>query len=282
MFTAISTLAYVLVVAIVFIARARLGAFWSAFAFTVATLLTLRFGFAPPLPASIVTTFGGTTLVAVLLYATSGSESRRAFLAPVHALMTERRHQPLLIALLVAIPAALAWQSFAASLPASEPPPLVRAVHPAPPNEITFAARGAQEAAIVDLAAAHNPLRELQANDPAAFADKVGRGKTVYYQNCFHCHGDKLIADGLFATAMKPPPAKFNAETLPMFDEAFFFWRIAKGGPGLPDEGTPWDSTMPAWEGVLTRAEIWAVVLYLYERQGLEPRKKIPAHGAGP
>ncbi len=284
MFTAICTSAYALVIAVLFITRARIGAFWSAFAFTVGTLLFLRFGFAPPLPGSIITLFGGTTVIAVLLYAWSGDESRGAFLAPIYAVATERRLQPLLIALLVVIPAALAWQSFAASLPASDPPPLVRAVHPAPPNDITLSRSGglhATEVETVDLTSGTNPYRELETTDPSAFAERVGHGKTVYYQNCFHCHGDKLMADGVFASAMKPPPAKFDAGVLPMFQEPFFFWRIAKGGPGLPDEGAPWDSAMPAWEKALSQEEIWSVILYLYDRQGLRPRKKIAGHGEG-
>ena len=47
------------------------------------------------------------------------------------------------------------------------------------------------------------------------------------------------------------------------------FWRIAKGGPGLPREGTPWNSAMPAWEDLLTEDEIWAVIIFLYEQTGL-------------
>jgi hypothetical protein len=30
----------------------------------------------------------------------------------------------------------------------------------------------------------------------------------------------------------------------PQLTESFVFWRIAKGGPGLPKEGAPWNSAM--------------------------------------
>jgi mono/diheme cytochrome c family protein len=50
------------------------------------------------------------------------------------------------------------------------------------------------------------------------------------------------------------------------------FWRIAKGGPGLPPEGTPWNSAMPAWEDLLTEEEIWAVIVFLYEQTRNTPR----------
>jgi mono/diheme cytochrome c family protein len=55
--------------------------------------------------------------------------------------------------------------------------------------------------------------------------------------------------------------------------ESFVFWRIAKGGPGLPREGTPWNSAMPAWEDFLSEDEIWAVILYLYDHSGFQPRR---------
>jgi len=50
------------------------------------------------------------------------------------------------------------------------------------------------------------------------------------------------------------------------------FWRIAKGGPGLPREGAPWNSAMPAWEDILTEEEIWAVIIFLYDQTGAQPR----------
>jgi len=50
------------------------------------------------------------------------------------------------------------------------------------------------------------------------------------------------------------------------------FWRIAKGGVGLPNEGTPWNSAMPAWEDFLTEDEIWAVTIFLYEQANKTPR----------
>ena len=57
-----------------------------------------------------------------------------------------------------------------------------------------------------------------------------------------------------------------------MFTETFLFWRAAKGGPGLPSEGTPWDSTMPVWENYLPEEDIWASIMFLYDYTGLRPR----------
>jgi mono/diheme cytochrome c family protein len=57
-----------------------------------------------------------------------------------------------------------------------------------------------------------------------------------------------------------------------MLRETFLFWRIAKGGPGLPREGAPWSSAMPAWEEFMTEEEIWAVTLFIYHQSGMTPR----------
>ena len=73
---------------------------------------------------------------------------------------------------------------------------------------------------------------------------------------------------------INPPPANFlDPGTIAMLQEAYLFWRIAKGGPGLPRESTPWNSVMPAWEDRLTEEETWQVIMYLYEATGQQPRR---------
>src|SRR3989442_6571965 len=72
------------------------------------------------------------------------------------------------------------------------------------------------------------------------------------------CHGDNPDGHGLFASALTPPPANFeDPGTIAMLQEAYLFWRIAKGGPGLPKESTPWNSVMPAWEDRLSEEQIF-------------------------
>ena len=81
----------------------------------------------------------------------------------------------------------------------------------------------------------------------------------------------------MFAHGLNPIPTNFTDQgTIPKLQETFLFWRIAKGGPGLPDEGGPWDSAMPAWEKFLTEEEIWDVILFLYDHTGYgrAPRKR--------
>jgi hypothetical protein len=56
--------------------------------------------------------------------------------------------------------------------------------------------------------------------------------------------------------------------------ETFLLWRISKGGPGLPDEGGPWDTAMPAWEKFLKEDEMWDAILFLYDFTELKPRAR--------
>jgi hypothetical protein len=149
-----------------------------------------------------------------------------------------------------------------------EAPFFARTVHPSPPATITV---HEQE---IDVARGDNPLRHLKDSDPESFAVHVAAGRDTYYENCFYCHGDGLAADGVFAHGLNPIPTNFtDPNVLPSFREAFFFWRIAKGAPGLPDEGGPGDSAMPAWEQFLTEEEMWEVILFLYDfNPGFQPR----------
>jgi mono/diheme cytochrome c family protein len=142
-------------------------------------------------------------------------------------------------------------------------PPNLRSIHPAPPGEITFRGK------TMTLTGLNNPLRQ-HAESLEAYRDA---GRAIYYQNCMPCHGDHLDGLGHFAPAFNPLPANFQDNgTIAQLTESFVFWRVAKGGPGLPREGTPWNSAMPKWEDFLTEQQIWAVVLFLYDQTGWKPR----------
>ena len=94
-----------------------------------------------------------------------------------------------------------------------------------------------------------------------------------FFQNCHYCHGDQLNGLGMFSHVFNPTPANFiDPGTIVMLRESFLFWRISKGAPGMPEEGGPWDSAMPAWENFLTEEQIWEVIAFLYEYNGYDPR----------
>ena len=125
----------------------------------------------------------------------------------------------------------------------------------------------------INILKAANPFRELEVKDQKSFGEHVAAGRTIYYQNCVFCHGDNMQGNGIFAYGYDPQPANFDdPTTIAMLQESYLFWRIAKGGPGLPEESAPWASAMPAWETMLSEDDIWNVILFLYTFTGQKPR----------
>ncbi len=215
-----------------------------------------------PVPSSVVWQYMLTVALAVALYVSADEERWRRFRAPVRTLLVDPDLGLLRAGVLVAAMAVVGWGAYNTVKPSYGAPAALRSVHPAPPDQIEF-----RDETMV-LSEMENPLRE-----EGDLQEHVERGATVYVENCVPCHGDRLDGAGHFAAAFNPTPIDLTSGgNLPQLSESFVFWRIAKGGPGLPAEGTPWNSAMPAWEDVLTEREIWSVILYLYERTGFTPR----------
>jgi mono/diheme cytochrome c family protein len=261
----------VLAVAVVFglfrFLRANLltwaGAWWAGI------YVVLRFGFTAPIPASVITIYMGIISLAVLAYVTSSEERREDVSRPLIRLMTEKRYTTLLGATIVAIPAVAAANVYVQMNAPLEPPFFSRTVHPASPSEITVHDKK------IDLDNGENPFRQLETSNPDGFRIHVEHGRQVYYQNCVFCHGDNLSGNGMFVHGLDPIPTNFaDKGTIPMLRETFLFWRISKGGPGLPEEGGPWATAMPAWEKFLKEDDIWDAILFLYDYTGSRPRAK--------
>ena len=246
---------------------AWLAAWW------VAVYVVVGYGIEPPLPSSIVGMFMAIVTLALLAYVSADTDRLAEARRVVFAFMTERRYTVPLVLTVVALPLLAAWQVYRDATAAPQPPVSGRTIHPPPPATIQY------QGATMDLAAAENPYRALETSDPDAFAAHVANGRRVYFQNCHFCHGDNMQGRGQFAHGFDPIPANFvDPTTIAMLQESYLFWRIAKGGPGLPDESTPWLSAMPAWEDLLTEEEIWDVILFLYDYTGHRPRAKEEVH----
>ena len=245
---------------------------WIA-AWWIGLYVAFRYGFTTPIPASAVNIYMSIASLALAAYAFSSRDRARSVYEPVLAFATEGRYTLPLVLVALAIPGLVAWGVHRNLQQPIEPPFFGRTVHPSPPSDITV--RGEK----IDLLRGVNPLRALENSAPEKFVEHVKKGRDTYYKNCFYCHGDALAGDGMYAHALSPVPANFqDGGVLPMFQETFFFWRIAKGGPGMPDEGAPGDSAMPAWEQFLTNEQIWEVILYLYSDTGYRPRTWAEGH----
>ncbi len=239
------------------------GAWW------VGIYVLLRFGFTAPIPASVVSLYMGIVSIAILAYVSSSEERREEVARPLVRFMTDKRYTAFLAATVVAIPALAAANVYVQMNVPLEPPLFSRTVHPASPSEITVHDKK------IDLDAGQNPFRQLETSNPEEFRKHVENGRKVYYRNCVFCHGDNLAGNGMFVHGLDPIPTNFaDAGTIAMLQETFLFWRISKGGPGLPEEGGPWDTAMPAWEKFLKEDEIWDAILFLYDFTGRKPRAR--------
>jgi cbb3-type cytochrome c oxidase subunit III len=240
-----------------------------AVAWWVGIYVLLRFGFTAPIPSSVVSIYMGIVTLAVLAYMSSSEARREEIWRPLERFMTEKRYATLLGVTVVALPALAAANVYVKMNAPLQPPFFARTVHPASPSEITIHDKK------IDLDNRENPFLPLQTSNPDEFRKHVEHGREVYYRNCVFCHGDNLSANGMFVHALDPIPTNFSDKgTIAMLRDTFLFWRIAKGGPGLPEEGGPWDTAMPAWEKFLKEDDIWDVILFLYDFTGQKPRAK--------
>lgn len=246
--------------------------FWQSILLLIGAYLVFEFGIAyvPPLfgidsapvPSSVLWQYMLTALVGILIWVSDNEERWRRFKEPIARTLVEPNRRWLRVAMLVVIPLFVGWLTYSQVRPSVAAPVQLRSIHPAPPTSITF--RGQT----IQLTGLENPLRA-----DGSIEEDYEAGKRIYYQNCLPCHGDLLDGSGHYAHGFNPQPLSFTSGgTISQLTESFVFWRIAKGGPGLPVEGTPWNSAMPAWEPLLTEDEIWAVIIFLYEQTGATPR----------
>jgi hypothetical protein len=238
-----------------------------ALAWWVGLYVLLRFGFIAPIPSSVISIYMGIVSLAILAYVSSSQQRREDISRPLVRFMTEKRYTGLLVATVIAIPALAAANVYVQMSAPIQPPLFSRTIHPASPPDITVHDKK------IDLNTGEDPFWPLEKSNPEEFRKHVENGRQVYYRNCVFCHGDNLAGTGMFIHGLDPIPTNLP-ETIPLLRDTFLFWRISKGGPGLPEEGGPWDTAMPAWEKFLKEDEIWDVILFLYDHSGTRPRAK--------
>jgi len=109
---------------------------------------------------------------------------------------------------------------------------------------------------------ASKPAGLLRPDDPQVLA----QGKTVYQAHCAACHGARLEGqphwrerDG--AGRLPAPPHDASGHTWHHPDAVLF--KVVKYGVAQAANLKDYDSAMPAYEGVLTDAEIVAVLSWI-------------------
>lgn len=220
-----------------------------------------------PIPSSLMTMYMFFVVVGVLMTFTFTEEGAREMAAPLWALVEDPSRKRLRNITFAVVPLVAAAYAYYQAQPDYQAPLELRSIHPAPPARVRAFDK------TYDLQTLENPYRKYEKEDPDRFRELVGEGAEVYSRNCVFCHGDKLDGQGLYAAAFNPPPMSFqDIGTIAQLQESFLFWRIATGGPGLPREAAPWNSSMPAWQAFLSEDEVWKVILHLYDYTGHRPR----------
>jgi mono/diheme cytochrome c family protein len=242
------------------------GSWWivlGAIVVLIAGHLALKYGIKPPIPSSLLYAYTGIIAIAIYVYLASNTERWERFSTPLSRLFSARETRIARGIIFVLLPLSVGWLVYAWGSGSPQLPAELRSIHPTPPGQTTVRGKS------YNLIGLENPLRK----EPDKLTQYTEEGKVIYFQNCFFCHGDNLDGSGHFAHGFIPPPANFaDVGTIAQLQESYVFWRIAKGGPGLPPESHPWNSAMPAWEDFLTEEEIWKVVLYIYIGSGHAPR----------
>jgi len=219
------------------------------------------------IPSSLLMMYMFFVGAGVFMVFTFTEESMNELTAPIKALVEDPSKKMIRNVVFLLVPLAVGSYAYAKMIPNFEAPLELRTIHPAPPSSVK--AYGKR----YDLMTLENPYRKLEKEDPEKFKKYVKEGGMVYVKNCQYCHGDKLDGRGPYAEGLNPTPLNFqDVGTIAQLQEAYLFWRITTGGPGLPAEATPWLSAMPVWKDFLTEEEVWKVILFLYDYTGQRPR----------
>jgi mono/diheme cytochrome c family protein len=83
---------------------------------------------------------------------------------------------------------------------------------------------------------------------------EIMRGRVVYLQRCWMCHGDAGQADGPSAAHLSPAPANFADPAIDEVTEGELFWRTT-AGIGM--------AAMPQWGLLLSEEDRWAALRYV-------------------
>ncbi|NTU72157.1 MAG: c-type cytochrome [Coriobacteriia bacterium] len=82
----------------------------------------------------------------------------------------------------------------------------------------------------------------------------VMRGRTVYLQRCWMCHGDAGQGEGPDGTRLAPAPANFTDPALKELPDSDWYWRVSHGIG---------NAAMPQWQLLLSEEDRWAAIKYV-------------------
>ncbi len=94
-------------------------------------------------------------------------------------------------------------------------------------------------------------------NDVGHTIAAISAGAPLYGEHCASCHGPRGQGDGAQAQAQATPPLSLGyVACQPYASDAYLAWTILQGGQAF-------DTDKPAFENVLSEAQVWQIVAYM-------------------
>lgn len=239
------------------------------------------------MPAASLAMYRLLILAGLFIYISSSAGRRKTFLDPLFRFFGTpgtRREMIARRAVLALLPLVVGAAYYVDGLPRLSTPSGVRIQHPTMPRKfekLASPARHPGEVAVKAFLTARAEAGEEKLSLAEARTQLVEQnmreGTALYAINCRPCHGMQANGAGPMARGFRLKPANFrDPGLLPTVVESYAFWRVSKGGPGLPSASTPWDSAMPIWGLDLSEEARWKVLLGEYFISGVGPRE--PEH----
>jgi len=273
--------------------KKRLPILWAAVVTLVVVYLTFQF-LAPyismlivgkdrplPLPSTLLFIYMILTLIGLGIFITTSDRKIEEFKSPLVNFL--KGGQPglqgiLRTVVLVMVPFLVGWVVYTRTAPNVKPPVMIRVQHPTMPGRFESMVNPMREPtdAMIKKYAEKYRLSTFSGEEARkVFVEEAtAEGRNLFQINCRPCHGTKANGAGPMARGFRLKPADFtDSGTIATVVENYAFWRVRKGGLGLPDQATPWDSAMPVWERDLTEEEIWKIIMAEYDIADKEPRK---------
>ncbi len=243
-----------------------------------------------PIPSVAMALYIMLALIGAYIYVTSDPERKKGFLAPIRSFLRGGEiwrgvmMSKVRVSVLVLIPLLAGGMTFRQFIPAAKSPTGIRIQHSTMPGRfegLENPFRNPTEEMVRAFIEQEALTNISQEGARKALVQKyIQEGRVLFEKNCRPCHGVAAGGDGPMARAFRLKPANFrDPGTIATVVESFAFWRVNKGGRGLPKEGTPWDSAMPIWENDLSKEEMWKIILAEYDIAEVEPR--IPEKSGG-